>query len=263
MSSLVGLAAPLLLAFYEWRSLKDIFDAPCRRSQRAGALVLAVIATPLLLGWIALVPMQWYAFFVGKGRVEVRLPLGFNVICLALELPLLPRALRLRQVIARFDEVAPDAGLDRRYRYPARVQRWLQGERLGYPVIAVPVDPERNVTSWLQRRFASPGELLNFEFVRQPGLVLMARARASLPASLELHGATGLAGINRTRVFSRPVPSSPRQLTTGDSAFDQSVQVHVAEAELAAAQALLASPENRTRLAAAFADAVAGESLVR
>lgn len=253
LSTLVGLAAPLLMAFYTGRTLQDISDAPGRRFERTVAPVLAVLGIPLLLAWLALVPLQWFTFFSGKGPVEVLLPLGLNVFCLVLELPMLPRALRLRQVVARFDELTPDSGLDRRYRYPARVQSWAQGERSGYPVIAIPVDPERDITSWLARRVAGQGNLLDFEFAREPGLVVMARARADLPASLELFAAEGLLGINRTRVFSRPLPSSSCKVATGDPAFDQVVHVYVADADVPTVERLVAPSELRARIAAVFA----------
>jgi len=253
LSTLVGLAAPLLMAFYTGRTLHDIFDAPCRRFERKVALVLMVLVIPWLLMWFALVPLQWFAFFSGKGPFEVLLPLGLNAFCLGIELPMLPRALRLRQVVARFDELTPDSGLDRRYRYPARVQCWAQGERSGYPVIAIPVDPERSITSWFARRFADPGNLLDFEFAREPGLVVMARARADLPASLELFAAEGLLGINRTRVFSRPLPSSSCKVTTGDPAFDQVVHVYVADADVPTVERLVTPSELRAKIAAVFA----------
>lgn len=253
LSTLVGLAAPLLMAFYAGRTLQDIFDAPCRRSERTVALVLAVLGVPWLLAWLALVPLQWFAFFWGKRPFEVLLPLGLNAFCLALELPLLPRALRLRQVVARFDELTADSGLDRRYRYPARVQRWAQGERSGYPVIAIPVDPEQSITSWFARRFAAQGDLLDFEFAREPGLVVMARTRRDLPASLELFAAAGLLGINRTRVVSRPLPTSSRKLATGDPAFDQVVHVHAADADVPTVERLIAPSEILARIAVVFA----------
>lgn len=120
-------------------------------------------------------------------------------------------------------------------------------------MIAVPVDPERGVTSWLARRFASQSDLLDFQFARDPGLVVMARAHADLPASVELVAAAGLSGINRTRVFARPLPSSPCKLATADPDFDQVVHVHVAQADLSAARRLVESAGRRRRLAALFA----------
>jgi hypothetical protein len=234
--------------------LQDIFDSPCRRRERMVAVAVAVFAIPFLLLWLALVPAQWFAFLSGKGNVEVFLPLGLNAFCLVLVLPMLPRILRQRQVRLCFDDLTSTPGLDKRCRYPARVQRWVQGERLGYPVIVLPVDPERDITGWLWRRFADQTNLFNFNFVRQPGIVVMARARADVPASLELHAAAGLQGINRTRVFARPMPSSPCKLEAGDPAFDQVVQVHVAEPDFPTVQRIVESPQLRARLAGAFAD---------
>ena len=46
LSTLVGLAAPLLMAFYTGRTLQDIFNDPGRRFDRTVAPVLAVLGIP-------------------------------------------------------------------------------------------------------------------------------------------------------------------------------------------------------------------------